>query len=155
VATAILAIPQYLNVVETAAPTNGGAAGRNGARAGQGDEGPHEGGVGAGAGERDEDSGSGDRGVGLEPGKAVVAGRRLETWQLLTAHQNGQCQLWHECSEGLRHHRRGMLAGQARPVAACAPPGACCVRIPRHVALPPPARALQLAALPSCKGVDW
>ncbi len=107
VATAILAIPQYLNVVETSAPTNGGAAGRNGAQVGGA---LHEGGAAAGAGERDKDGGgaaaaAAAAGAGWEPGKAGLggaAGRRLETWQLLTAHHNGQCQLWHECSEGLR-----------------------------------------------------
>lgn len=106
VANAIVVVPQYLNVLEAppagkdhSPPTNGGSALRptNGGAAGSAE---------ALAGGRPEDirtSSVPEGGSALVvPGRARGPARRLETWQLLTAHESGQCQLWDDDGEGMR-----------------------------------------------------
>ena len=115
-----MVVPQYLNVLETppaskgaplaapasGAPTNGGAAAQlekgGGASAGvtllgsgaledaKAEAHPAEGGGSLVA--------QGGSGSGFGAGLA----RQLETWQLLSAHEAGQCQLWHDGGDGLR-----------------------------------------------------
>ena len=117
VANAIVVVPQYLNVLEgppaakgaapaPGAPTNGGAAAQpvngSGASAGisllasgapedtKAEANPAEGGSALVA--------QGGPGLGLGAGAAP----RLEMWQVLSAHEAGQCQLWHDGGDGLR-----------------------------------------------------
>lgn len=119
-ANAIVVVPQYLNVLEgppaakgaapaaaaPGAPTNGGAAAQpvngGGASAGvtllasgapedaKAEANPAEGGSALVA--------QGGPGLGLGAGAAP----RLEMWQVLSAHEAGQCQLWHDGGDGLR-----------------------------------------------------
>lgn len=155
VANAIVVVPQYLNVLEgpltakgaapgaaaPGAPTNGGAAAQpvngGGASAGitllasgapedaKADANPAEGGSALVA--------QGGQGLGLGPGVAP----RLEMWQVLSAHEAGQCQLWHDGGDGLRPVAViGVKCAPARRV-PCSSPQSCtfllllCCRVKR------------------------
>ena len=127
-ANAIVVVPQYLNVLEAPpagkvdpppasdfAPTNGGSALR-----------PTNGGAAdfaeTLAGGRPEDirqSSAPEGGSALVvQGRARGLARRLETWQLLTAHESGQCQLWDDSGEGMRPV--AVIGAKCSP-ARCAP----------------------------------
>ncbi|KAK9845513.1 hypothetical protein WJX81_008391 [Elliptochloris bilobata] len=124
VANAIVVIPQYLNVLEAPAlaksaaladpapatvpasggdavrPTNGGVASAGVSLLGRGapDDAKAEAGAAGGGSSALVAADS----VGLGLGSAFGPARQLETWQLLTAHEAGQCQLWHDGGDGLR-----------------------------------------------------